>query len=64
MSPRDTFAFRIEPMLLSRLKRLAELENESAGVVIRRAVIAELDRMAMTRLAREIETLERQERSA
>ena len=63
-TPRDTFAFRIDPMLLSRARRLAELDGSSVGEVIRRGLLAELDRMAMTRLAREVETFSRQERSA
>ena len=63
-TPRETFAFRIDPAVLARLKRLAEIEGESAGEIIRRGVVAELDRMAMTRFAREIESFRAPRRSA
>ena len=50
-----TFAFRLDPSLLDRLRKAASQEDTNAGELIRRAVVTELDRLAVTRLARQAE---------
>lgn len=55
MSTPSTFAFRIPPDLMTRLRTVSHTEKISAGEIIRRGVIAELDRIAVTRLARDLE---------
>lgn len=51
----DTFAFRLPPALLQRLRTVARKENITAGELIRRGLTSELDRLDVLRLARELE---------